>query len=99
MKLDDDFGERRVSVLLDSLESELIFIDHPSCEMSAENSLATYGPAGVIVVYSVTDRESYKFAGEILRYLWQEGLTHDKAVILVGNKCDLERARVVSSEG
>jgi hypothetical protein len=31
---DDDFGERRVSVLLDEVESELVFIDHPSSEMS-----------------------------------------------------------------
>ena len=38
-------------------------------------------------------------ASEILRYLWQEGVTQEKAVILVGNKCDLARARVISSQG
>lgn len=31
---DDEFGERTVSVLLDGEESEMIFIDHPSSEMS-----------------------------------------------------------------
>lgn len=31
---DDEFGERTVSVLLDGEESEMIFIDHPSAEMS-----------------------------------------------------------------
>ena len=31
---DDEFGERTVSVLLDEKESELVFIDHPSVEMS-----------------------------------------------------------------
>lgn len=31
---DDEFGEKSVSVLLDGEESELIFIDHPSTEMS-----------------------------------------------------------------
>lgn len=32
--LDDEFGEKTVSVLLDGEESELIFIDHPAIEMS-----------------------------------------------------------------
>jgi hypothetical protein len=31
---DDEFGEKSVSVLLDGEESEIIFIDHPSSEMS-----------------------------------------------------------------
>lgn len=32
--LDDEFGEKTVSILLDDEESELIFIDHPAIEMS-----------------------------------------------------------------
>lgn len=32
--LDDEFGEKTVSILLDGEESELVFIDHPSAEMS-----------------------------------------------------------------
>lgn len=32
--LDDEFGEKTVSILLDGEESELIFIDHPAIEMS-----------------------------------------------------------------
>lgn len=31
---DDEFGEKTVSILLDGEESEMIFIDHPSAEMS-----------------------------------------------------------------
>lgn len=31
---DDEFGEKTVSVLLDGEESEMVFIDHPSVEMS-----------------------------------------------------------------
>lgn len=31
---DDEFGEKTVSILLDGEESEMIFIDHPSHEMS-----------------------------------------------------------------
>lgn len=32
--LDDEFGEKTVSILLDGEESEMIFIDHPTIEMS-----------------------------------------------------------------
>lgn len=31
---DDEFGEKTVSILLDGEESEMVFIDHPSTEMS-----------------------------------------------------------------
>ena len=33
--LDEEYGEKSVSVELDGQEAELIFIDHPSNEMSA----------------------------------------------------------------
>lgn len=32
--IDDEFGERTISVQLDGQESELVFIDHPCSEMS-----------------------------------------------------------------
>ncbi|KAF6197517.1 hypothetical protein GE061_008481, partial [Apolygus lucorum] len=32
--LDDEFGEKTVCILLDGEESEVVFIDHPSSEMS-----------------------------------------------------------------
>lgn len=38
---DDEFGEKSVSVLLDGEESELIFIDHPSTEMSVSKRKTT----------------------------------------------------------
>ena len=31
---DEDFGERNVSIVLDDVESELVFIDHTNGEMS-----------------------------------------------------------------
>ncbi|KAI8432832.1 hypothetical protein MSG28_013766 [Choristoneura fumiferana] len=43
---DDEFGEKSVSVLLDGEESELIFIDHPSTEMSS-----SFTRAGEILAY------------------------------------------------
>ena len=33
-RLDEEYGEKSVSVALDGQEAELIFIDHPSNEMS-----------------------------------------------------------------
>ncbi|XP_073847375.1 rad, Gem/Kir family member 2 isoform X1 [Musca autumnalis] len=96
--LDDEFGEKTVSVLLDDEESELVFIDHPSVEMSVENSLSTYEPHGCVVVFSIVEKSSFRVAEEIMNYLWQENYTKDKAVILVGNKADLARSRVISSQ-
>lgn len=67
--------------------------------IKVENTISTYEPHAAVVVYSVTDRSSFRSATDVLRYLWQEGITRDKSVILVGNKCDLARARVISSQG
>lgn len=36
---DDEFGEKTVSILLDGEESEMVFIDHPSIEMSVSTRL------------------------------------------------------------
>ncbi|XP_060874223.1 probable serine/threonine-protein kinase nek3 [Metopolophium dirhodum] len=96
--LDDEFGEKTVSILLDGEESEMVFIDHPSIEMSVENSIATYEPHACIVVYSVVSKGSFKVAEEILNYLWQENYTREKTVIVVGNKADLMRARCITTE-
>ncbi|XP_013104329.2 uncharacterized protein LOC106084907 [Stomoxys calcitrans] len=96
--LDDEFGEKTVSVLLDDEESELVFIDHPSVEMSVENSLSTYEPHGCVVVFSIVEKASFRVAEEIVNYLWQENYTKEKAVILVGNKADLARSRSISSQ-
>lgn len=97
--LDDEFGEKTVSVLLDDEESELVFIDHPSVEMSVENSLTTYEPHACIIVYSVVDKNSFKVAEDIINYVWRENISKEKAVILVGNKADLARSRAISSQG
>lgn len=64
-----------------------------------ENSLSTYEPHACIVVYSVTSRSTFQTAEEILNYLWKENCTRDKSVIVVGNKADLARARVITQHG
>ncbi|BET00099.1 Ras family [Nesidiocoris tenuis] len=98
--IDDEFGEKSVSVLLDGEESELIFVDHSSAEMSPTSCLDNYrtGPHGYCVVYSTSDRSSFKTAEELLQMLWKDNTIKNKAVILVANKTDLVRSRTVSSQ-
>ncbi|XP_025160473.1 uncharacterized protein LOC105182561 isoform X2 [Harpegnathos saltator] len=95
--LDDEFGEKTVSILLDGEESEMVFIDHPHVEMSVENSLSTYEPHACIVVYSIVSRTSFQMAEEILNYLWREHYTQERSVIVVANKSDLARSRIISA--
>lgn len=65
-----------------------------------ENSLSTYEPHGCVIVYSVVNRSSFRQAEDIVKYLWRENVTKEKAIILVGNKADLARSRIIpSAEG
>ena len=64
-----------------------------------ENSLSTYEPHACVVVYSITCKQSLRTAEDILNYLWRERYTHEKSVILVANKVDLARSRVISTNG
>ncbi|XP_012270480.1 uncharacterized protein LOC105694415 [Orussus abietinus] len=95
--LDDEFGEKTVSILLDGEESDMIFIDHPHVEMSVENCMSTYEPHACIVVYSIVSRGSFQVAEETLNYLWREHYTQERSVIVVGNKADLHRSRTIST--
>ena len=91
-----------------------------------ENTLSTYDPHACVVVYSVTDSNSFALAEDIMvrqeykiivKYLYsfatkyqsylervgygngdEEGYGN-RAILLAGNKADLERSRVVSQEG
>ncbi|KAL0100159.1 hypothetical protein PUN28_019533 [Cardiocondyla obscurior] len=96
--IDDESGEKTVSVLLAGEESELTFIDHSCTEMTPENCISTYEPHAYCVVYSTTDRASVRIAEEVLQSLWRSDHVSARAVILVGNKIDLVRSRMVSTE-
>ena len=50
---------------------------------------------GFVVVYSITDRESYKYAKHVLEQL---ASIHGLAVTLLANKLDLEHLRTVSTQ-
>ncbi|XP_043666807.1 uncharacterized protein LOC122628502 [Vespula pensylvanica] len=95
--LDEEYGQKSVSVMLDGQETELEIIDHPASEMSVESFCSTYNPDVYVVVYSVVDRRSLKVAEETLLYLWKSDYMMSHGVILVGNKVDLERKREVPS--
>lgn len=95
--LDDEYGQKSVSVMIDGQETELEIIDHPASEMSVETFCSTYNPDVYVVVYSVVDRRSLKFAEETLLHLWKSDYMASHGVILVGNKVDLERKREVPS--
>ena len=61
--------------------------------------MTTYDPHAFVLVYSITERSSFQFADEILKYLWRESYTKEKVVILVGNKVDLARSRIIKTDG
>ncbi|XP_030380189.1 uncharacterized protein LOC115628284 isoform X2 [Scaptodrosophila lebanonensis] len=96
--IDDESGEKAVSVLLSGEESELIFIDHSYTEMTPNECLSSYDPHGYCVIYSAADRSSFNVAEQVLQILWTNQNIAQKAVILVANKADLARSRLVTSE-
>ncbi|KAL1397060.1 hypothetical protein pipiens_001232 [Culex pipiens pipiens] len=98
LSLDDDYGQKTVSVLLDGHETDLEIIDHPACEMSEEAFCSTYHIDIFVVVYSVVDRGSFKKAEKILHFLRDGEMLLTRGVILVGNKTDLERQREVPTQ-
>ena len=67
--------------------------------MQAENILTTYEPHVCIVVYSITDRESFNKAEDTLQYLASQTSMEKMVIILVGNKLDQTAVREVSAAG
>lgn len=61
--------------------------------------MTCYDPHGYCVIYSASDRGSFNVAEHILQVLWTNQNIAQKAVILVANKADLARSRLVSAEG
>ncbi|XP_063848494.1 GTP-binding protein REM 2-like isoform X1 [Scylla paramamosain] len=91
---DEGGAERSVSVVLEGEEAELVFIHL----QDITQAIAREGHAdGWVVVYSISDRESFKSASTALGKVWSLGHVTHRAVILVGNKTDLERTRVVNT--
>ncbi|XP_022241267.1 GTP-binding protein RAD-like, partial [Limulus polyphemus] len=93
--------EKTVFLLLDGEEYELTLtlVDQETlASFSDFEEDATGSADAYLVVYSVTDRDTFENAVDILFKLREQGYTAKRAVILVGNKSDLVRSRTVSTE-
>ncbi|KAL5275165.1 hypothetical protein ACFFRR_001240 [Megaselia abdita] len=98
LSLDDDYGTKTVSILVDGIETDLEIIDHPACEMSTEAFCSTYNVDCFCVVYSAIDKTSFKAAEKVLNYLKDNEMLLTRGAILVGNKTDLERHREITRQ-
>ena len=58
--------------------------------------LDSYNPTVLVVVFAVDDRESLEMAGSVLAILRREGRLVDKVGVLLANKVDLVRSRMVT---
>jgi len=92
-----DDVQKIVSVCVDGKEAQMVFIDHAHSDMALENQIATYMPNGYMVVFAVDDSDSLVEAERTLIYLKSENILGTQAVILVANKTDLVRSRVIST--
>ncbi|XP_066592715.1 GTP-binding protein RAD isoform X2 [Prorops nasuta] len=88
-------SEQSVFVMLNGEESELKFlnISNPKTELEKIPH-----PDAFVVMYSVIDKASFQRAEEYLARLHDQDLLRGRPAILVGNKVDLVRSRVVSSQ-
>ncbi|CAL7936150.1 unnamed protein product [Xylocopa violacea] len=86
--------EQSVFVMLNGEESELRFLNIANPKTELEN----VHPDAFVVMYSVIDKASFQRAEEYLERLHDQDLLRGKSAILVGNKVDLVRSRVVSSQ-
>ncbi|XP_022244823.1 GTP-binding protein REM 1-like [Limulus polyphemus] len=95
----DEGDEKLVTVILNDEESELLFIEQTMTERKTDMDLTlpTDHADAYVVVYSVTNRESFQRAKTILNYIKNLNDEDKKAIILVGNKTDLARLRIVGT--
>lgn len=79
-----------VSIMLDDEESLLEFCNFPDKQFPEEDiNVDAY-----MIVFSITDTSTYKYALELLRYL-RNVLCTDRTIFVVANKTDLVRKRTV----
>ena len=90
---------KEVNIVVNKEEARILFIDHKDGEISLDTLLSLYTPDAFIVVMAVDDRSTLYQAQFILSYLTSEGLLLTKPAILVSNKTDLVRNRVIKQSG
>ncbi|CAM4982271.1 unnamed protein product [Rotaria socialis] len=96
----EDDPDNTVSIMLDGVESRLhiinIDVDHIKSSVTGD---------AYLVVYSITDRQSFQTAVQLIKNVREKESTHNETslkryipIILVGNKSDLVRKRAVTKE-
>ncbi|ELT87346.1 hypothetical protein CAPTEDRAFT_220080 [Capitella teleta] len=92
---EEEEEQRSVSVLLDGQESTMQFIDQSPNEDDPD-----FIPSGdaYVIVFSLTDYESFDDAVDLLHELRKQELLQQTAVVLVANKSDIVRLRVLEAE-
>jgi len=94
---DIDIEIRTVSVDVNGEESKLDLIE-PLCDNVRVNDVVEdQNPDCLVVVYSVDDSQSFSVAEEHLDWLTKNNYISTKPCILVGNKADLVRSRVLET--
>ncbi|KAL6263242.1 uncharacterized protein LOC105421971 isoform X3 [Pogonomyrmex barbatus] len=88
-------SEQSVFVMLNGEESELKFLNITNPKTELEKMPL---PDAFVVMYSVIDKASFQRAEEYLARLHDQDLLRGRPAILVGNKVDLVRSRVVSPQ-
>ena len=88
------FGKKNRGLVLHFCEIEIT----PQ-ETITQANLSVYRPDAYLVMYSVSDRESFEAATSALSEIQKWQSTDYKPVILVANKSDLVRSRSISKQG
>lgn len=91
--IDADGEETTVPVKLDEEESNIRIIEVP--DIKSIDDLPNVD--AILVVYSVDDEQSFNEAVQNIQFIRKEKVCN-QAIILVANKADLERRRVVSEK-
>ncbi|XP_072168811.1 GTP-binding protein REM 1-like [Diadema setosum] len=95
----DEVYEKTVKI--DGQETTLQIVDTPpygQAEFEEKEDEYLQGGDAYLLVYSVTNRKSFKRANELRFKLQRTQETEMTPIILVGNKTDLERSREVTFE-
>jgi len=91
--------EMEVIARVDGVESTIVFVDHPGGDLELEDLIESNSPVSCfLVVMAVDDSSSLVEAEAILNYLTEEGCCREAAVILIANKTDLVRNRIITAQ-
>ncbi|XP_022246266.1 GTP-binding protein RAD-like [Limulus polyphemus] len=89
-------NEKSVTIVLNGQESELVFVEHSFVDNMILLTICNFD--AYIVVYSVINKRSFQQTKHLLQQIVKYPSNDKKAVILVGNKADLVRLRVVTTD-